>query len=125
MIHIYVARWGAESHGNGSVCKGRAGVLVQLTAGIDQTRIAISPDDALRLADQLMELALKAMNGLSGQRGDRRSEWYLELGCETDVGLVDEVDLKLHDDGGTNGDNRYSRLAERRDGKEGVGTRRR
>src|SRR3546814_6310563 len=74
MIHNYVERRGAESHGSWSVGKGRAGVLVQLTAGFDQTRIAISPDDALRLADQLMELALKAMNGLSGQRGDRRSE---------------------------------------------------
>src|SRR3546814_13006086 len=74
MIHNYVERRGAESHGSWSVGKGRAGVLVQLTAGFDQTRIAISPDDALRLADQLMELALKAMNGLSGQRGDRRSD---------------------------------------------------
>src|SRR3546814_18901067 len=55
-----------------------------------------------------MELALKAMNGLSGQRGDRRSEWYIEIGCETAVGISDEVVLQIHDAGGKNGDIRTS-----------------
>src|SRR3546814_20847752 len=55
-----------------------------------------------------MELALKAMNGLSGQRGDRRSEWYIEIGCETAVGISDEVVLQIHDAGGKTGDIRTS-----------------
>lgn len=108
MIHHYVERPKKESHGSWSVAKGRSGVLVQITAGVNQTRIAIPPDEALRLAQELMEIALKAMKGLAGQRGNRRTGWYIEVGRETAPGISDEVILEIHDAEGKNGDIRTS-----------------
>lgn len=108
MIHNYVTRPGLESHGSWSVNKNAtyAKVLVQLTAGFDQTRVALPADEAQRLAACLVSAALVAMKGGSYQAGDRAWSWFIEVGLETAPGIEDEIQLHLHDAAGTNGDRR-------------------
>lgn len=108
MLHNYVTRPGLDSHGSWSVGKSStaAKVLVQLTAGFDQTRVALPADEAQRLAAGLISAALIAMTGGSYQGGDRAWPWFIEVGLETAPGIEDEVRLHLHDAAGTNGDRR-------------------
>lgn len=113
MRHWYVERPGDDSHGSWSV--GRSGrgprVLVQLTDALgSQTRIALEPQDAMGLAGDMVTVATAAMEGRSCQLGNGGAEWMASTGTSTAPGITDEVLLELHDEGGTNGNDR-TRLA--------------
>lgn len=105
MIHNYVNRPGSDSHGSWSVAKASTGisVLVQITVGMNQTRVALAPATALQLATDLAAIAAHAMEGVKSVRPGLDEVWLVETGVETASGITDEVVLHLYDaDGGNN-----------------------
>lgn len=112
MIHNYVNRSGADSHGSWSVSKGGTvtAVLVQLTCGMEQTRIGLSFEEAMEMAAGLTKVAEAAMRGITCQMGHGDDPWTASTGTSTAPGITDEVLVELHDMEGRNGDRR-TRLA--------------